>query len=133
MRCVDFKEIIKQKSSNSFEMPDDENLLRLTMESFHYIACKCEPQSLVKSVRNGERVIRDIRGGKFIAMPDEPDFNNQDEHIILDESLTYALINYVCFLISKDEAVYKKLADELINEYNANDGKEGEDEPELLY
>ena len=42
---------------------------------------------------------------------------------MIDESLTYAVINYVAFIINQD-AFYRDLALEIISDYIANDGKE---------
>ena len=42
------------------------------------------------------------------------------EHLQIDEALSYAVINYVAFLINKD-TYYRTLALEAIADYNANE------------
>ena len=59
-------------------------------------------------------------------MPDVPNFSNDKEHLQIDESLSYAVINYVAFLINKD-TYYRTLALEIIADYNANNGLEFEE------
>lgn len=126
MLSIRAKEIIFKKMSKDRQSFDDEILKAYFMESFYYVCNKCEPRVLTKSLREGnERVLRDIRGGNMIIVPDEPDFSDKNEHLMIDEALSYAVINYVCFLISKCESVeYLKLCDTIINEFISNDGKE---------
>ncbi|WP_348518111.1 hypothetical protein [Campylobacter sp. CCS1377] len=121
------KEIIAKKLSKDYNLPSDDVLKAYFMEGFYYICAKCEPQILTKTLRENHEVLRSLKNGAMIIVPDEPDFNDENEHLMIDEELSFALINYVCFLITKsEEAKYYKLCNEIINDFIANDGKDKE-------
>lgn len=134
MLCVTAKKLIIAKVKNSYKtIEDDEVLKAYFMEAFYYILSKCEPSVLLKNVEVGEKVFRNVRDNHFLIIPDEPDFSNAKEHLMIDETLCFAVINYVCFLITRcEEKDYLMLCDKIINEYVANDGKELDDEREWL-
>ena len=92
------------------------------LEAMLWTANKCTPSELLRSVEH-ERVYRNVANGFYITYPDKPNFDDEKEHIMIDESLTYAVINYVAFIINQD-AFYRDLALEIISDYIANDGKE---------
>lgn len=126
MTCIRAKEILKIRGKSGIKIPDDDILSELFLEAMLYIASKCVPSKLIRHKRefsSNTKVFRCIEGDKFICVPDKPDFSNEKEHIMIDESLTYAVVNEVLFLINKDE-LYKKRANEIIALYNANDGCE---------
>ncbi|MBZ7949695.1 hypothetical protein [Campylobacter molothri] len=134
MRCVDAKNLVIAKVKNSYKMIEDDNVLKAYfMESFYYICSKCEPSVLLRNVEEDQRIFRQVRNNHFIIIPDEPDFSNESEHLMIDESLAFAVVNYVCYLASRcEEKDFLMLCNNIINEYIANDGKELDDEREWL-
>lgn len=108
----------------SFEkkLPDDDVLASYLNQSLYYICGKCVPNELVGENSTDGNVLRFLPSGKFITIPEYPDFSNSEAHLQIDESLTYAAINYTCFLISS-RADLKVLADEIICDFIATDGE----------
>jgi hypothetical protein len=92
-------------------------------EAMLYVANKCIPNELLRSIESNERVYRNVDQNAFLTYPDRPNFNDPDEHLMIDETLTYAVINEVAFLLNQD-TYYRTLALEIIADYNANYGKE---------
>ncbi|EAL4462150.1 hypothetical protein DNT38_09040 [Campylobacter coli] len=130
MLCIMAKKLIIAKVKNSYKMIEDDEVLKAYfMEAFYYILSKCVPSVLLKNVEQGEKVFRQVRNNHFLIIPDEPDFDNEKEHLMIDEALSFAVINYVCYLITRcGEKDFLALCDKIINEYIANDGKELDDE-----
>lgn len=134
MLCSIAKKLIIAKVKNAYKMIEDDEVLKAYfMEAFYYILSKCEPSVLLKNVEENERVFRQVRDNHFLIIPDEPDFDNEKEHLTIDETLCFAVINYVCFLITRcEEKDFLTLCDKIIYEYIANDGKELDDEREWV-
>lgn len=131
MLCKIAKKLVIAKVKNSYKTDDDEVLKAYFMEAFYYILSRCVPSVLLKNIEQGKRVYRLVRDNHYLIVPDEPDFNNENEHLMIDESLSFAVVNYVCFLITRcEEKDYLFLCDKIINDYIANDGKELDDERE---
>lgn len=106
------------------KMPDDTVLSSLVFEAMYYVAGRCIPRELIKSYDDyEERVLRPVDGGRFVAIPEYPDFSKPERHLLIDDSLTYAVIYYVCFIIGRD-ANDKAMCDEIINEHIAHEGEE---------
>ncbi|OCX42606.1 hypothetical protein A7X81_04740 [Campylobacter ornithocola] len=126
MKSVLVRDIILKKMSKERTSVDDKFIKAYIMEAYYYICGKCEPSVLTKTTREDDQVLlRNTRNNAFLIVPDEPNFEDEQEHLMIDESLCYAVINYVCFLMSKGENVmYLKLCNEIINDYISNDGKE---------
>ena len=104
-------------------IPDDETLADVFFEAMLYVANKCIPNELLRSIESNERVYRNVDQNAFLTYPDRPNFSDPDEHLMIDEALTYAVINEVAFLLNQD-TYYRTLALEIIADYNANYGKE---------
>lgn len=117
------KSSITFHSSGGRKMPDDTQLAILCMQGMYYVMDKCVPDELLRIEDSEDDVYRNIEDGSFIAIPDTPDFSNAEEHLMIDESLTFAVVLYVAFLLT-DDATKKILADEIINDYQANYGRE---------
>ena len=97
MLCVKAKKIIEAKIKNSYKnIEDDEILKSYFIEAYYFVMSKCIPRVLVKNTLENERVYRQLRDNHFLIIPDEPDFSNENEHLMIDEALSFAVINYVC-------------------------------------
>lgn len=128
MKLSSINALLKSKLSTSYEFPSLDILSSYVYESMLYVCNKCEPAVLVRfntaSYDDNREKYRYTRNDSYIIIPDMPDFTNEDEHLMIDESLTFAVINYTCFLIAKDTGlIYKKLCDEIIADFIANDGR----------
>lgn len=123
MLCVRAKEIIKIKGSSGIKLPDDEILSELFLEAMLWVASKCSPNELLERYRSPNmRVFRNLSDDTFIRIPKKPNFNDENEHLEIDESLSYAVINEVLFRLNK-EPFYRQIALEIIGDYVANDAK----------
>lgn len=125
MLLAKVKEAIKKKSEDSYKLPDDETLANIVHEASLYVCSLCEPSELIRkdNVLNDKehRVFRHIENGLFIKVPEYPDFSKEMYHLQMDEALTYAVIYYACFIISKQKDMnFKALANETINIYRSN-------------
>ncbi|MGH1601563.1 hypothetical protein [Campylobacter majalis] len=123
MLCKRAKEIIKLKSASGIKLPDDEILSELFLEAMLWVASKCSPNELLERYRSPNmRVFRNLGDDVFIRIPKKPNFNDENEHLEIDESLSYAVINEVLFRLNK-EPFYRQIALEIIGDYVANDAK----------
>ena len=120
------KKTVEYRLSGAKKLPEDAHLSNLFMEALYYVATKCIPQELLREEDSDEGVLRNLEDGSFIVVPDEPDFTSTTDHLMIDEELTYACIYYACFLVSKDGSM-KQMADEIINEYISNFGREADE------
>lgn len=124
MKLSLIKSTINYKNSGGKKLPEDDVLASLIYEAMYYVAGRCVPSELVKSYSDyKERVLRPIENGNFIAIPEYPDFTKPERHLLIDEDLTYAVINYTMFLITQN-AMFKQVADEIINEHISKEGIE---------
>jgi hypothetical protein len=115
-------EHIKFRMKQSYALPDDELVISLIHEALVYIASSCEPTVLIRndgSEHHGEGILRLLSGNKTIIFPEKPDSAKPDKHLMMDEELSFAVINYVCFLLSK-QAAYLQLCDRDIALYVKN-------------
>ncbi|AQW81367.1 hypothetical protein CPIN17260_1078 [Campylobacter pinnipediorum subsp. pinnipediorum] len=119
------KEITAHLNTSGKNLPGDELLSELFLQAMFFVASKCVPSELVRRKRSSSdiRVLRNIEDECFICVPDKPNFSNKQEHLMIDEELTYAVINEVLFLINQ-EPFYRELAMQIIAQYNANNGRE---------
>ena len=121
MKLSLLKNTIQYKLSSAKKIPDDNVLASLIFEAMYYVAGRCIPSELIKSYSDyNERVLRHLDNGRFISIPEYPDFLKGDRHLLIDEDLTYAVINYTSFIITQNP-IYKQEADEIINEHIANE------------
>lgn len=123
MRVIDCKNALSYKIAGGRKLPDDEVLSNMFVEAILWVANKCVPAELLKQSYENCRVYRNIENGFFIRIPEKPNFSDENTHLMIDESLNFAVINYVAYLIEQNEA-YRRDALEIINEYNANSGRE---------
>jgi len=123
MLLTNVKKTVEYRLSGAKKLPDDAHLSNLFTEAMYYVATKCTPNELLREEDSEEEVLRNIEDGAFLVVPDAPDFTSLTDHLMIDEDLTYSCIYYVCFLVSRDVAM-KQMCDELVNEFNANYGRE---------
>jgi len=124
MKLTRVKEAIAYRNRTGHKLPDDEVLQDLLFEALIYVAQRCEPSELLSDSMGdfGGKPLRMVENGKFIKMPEYPDFSKDGRHLMIDEELTYAVINYVMFLISATPD-FKIIADEAIAIYRSNEGR----------
>ena len=122
MKLSHVKSSIAYKLSTGRKLPEDDVLASIVFEAMYYVAGRCTPRELTKSHMDyEEKVLRFLDNGRFVSIPEYPDFSKPDRHLLIDEDLTYAVIYYVCFIISRDVA-NKTMADEIINEHISKEG-----------
>ena len=120
MLCTEAKKHLSFKTTAGVKLPADDMLGSLFLEAMLFCCDKCVPTILLRHFGSEERPYRNIDKQTFICMPDIPNFSDPKEHLQIDEALSYAVINYVAFLINKD-TYYRTLALEAIADYNANE------------
>lgn len=124
MLLIHVKQAIKNKTTDSYNFPNDEELEGIIHEANLYVCGLCEPSELIRENLNFEkesRVLRHLENGLVIKVPEYPDFTNEKLHLQIDETLTFATIYYACFVISKHKNFdFKVQADEVINVYRSN-------------
>ena len=124
MLLTQVKTSIQYRLSSGKKLPDDTLLASFIYEAMYYVAGKCVPSELVRSyVDHQEKVMRPLQNGRFISVPEYPDFSKTSRHLLIDEDLTYAVIYYTCFLIGRSPED-KLMADEIINEHISKEGIE---------
>ena len=116
------KKAIEFRTHTKFKMPEDDILADIVQEATLYVANRADPAELLRSDMTDCTVIKLIEGGKVIIEPEYPDFSDTLRHLQIDELLTYAVINYACFLLTQ-EAPFKLLADEDIAMYRCENGR----------
>jgi hypothetical protein len=125
MLCTEAKKHLSFKTTAGVKLPADDMLGSLFLEAMLFCCDKCVPSVLIRRVDSEEMdseetPYRNLKEDTFICVPDIPNFSNPKEHLQIDEALSYAVINYVAFLINKD-TYYRALALEAIADYNANE------------
>lgn len=123
MLLSQIKTTITYKLSAAKKLPDDATLSAFLMEAMYYVCTKCVPNELLRQADSDDEVLRNIEDGAYIAVPDVPNMASTTDHLMMDEDLTYACINYACFIITQNP-MFKQLADEVINDFQSNYGRE---------
>ena len=119
MRCADFKKLLASKLIDARKFPNDEMLGAMSYEAMLWVANKCTPTELLRKVDINDKVYRHLDDDFFICLPDMPNFNDENEHLMIDESLTYAVMNEVAFMHTK-EPIYRQMALDIVADYVAN-------------
>lgn len=120
MLCTEAKKHLSFKTTAGVKLPADDMLGSLFLEAMLFCCDKCVPTILLRHFGSEERSYRNIDKQTFICVPDVPNFSDPKEHLQIDEALSYAVINYVAFLINKD-TYFRTLALEAIADYNTNE------------
>jgi len=115
MKLTRVKTAIDSRLASSFKVPDIEELQELVYEALQYVAMKVEPKDLLckNGADDGEKVLRPLDKDFFIKVPEYPDLTHTERHLLVDEFLSYAVINHVCLLVSGDEK-FKLFRDEIL-------------------
>lgn len=110
------KKSIEYRVSQYKKLPEDDVLQDFIQEATIYVADSCDPTELTKKIITTETILKMIENDTYIVEPEYPDFSAEDRHLNIDEILSYAVINYTCFLISGNEG-FKTLTDKAIASY----------------
>ena len=122
MLLTKIKASVQYRLSTNKKLPEDVVLQDLLHEAAIYVANRCDPAELIRPLGTDCTILKAIEGGKVIIEPEYPDFTQTARHLQIDETLSYAVINYLCFLVSKDP-MYKQLSDEDIAIYRSDFGR----------
>jgi len=120
MLATEAKKHLSFKTTAGVKLPADDMLGSLFLEAMLFCCDKCVPTILLRHFGSEERSYRNIDKQTFICVPDVPNFSDPKEHLQIDEALSYAVINYVAFLINK-ATYFRTLALEAIADYNTNE------------
>ncbi len=105
----------------SYKMPPDNVLEEKVFEALLYVATLCEPIVLLrKKYVDDDAEFRALKNGFFIAMPEYPDFTLPERQLQIDESLSYAVVNYACFMLS-GVALFDTVATRWVFAFRKND------------
>lgn len=103
-------ENIKKSLEHDYKMPEKSLLSLRIHEALVYVAMKCVPSSLVVEISSGQTMLRILPNGVGVKMPKIPDFLVSSEMLDIDESLSYAVINFVCYLLADEKRAQKFFA-----------------------
>lgn len=124
MLLTHVKSSIQYRLSGGKKLPEDTLLASFVYEAMYYVAGKCVPSELIRSYADHQdKVMRPLQNGRFVSVPELPDFSKTSRHLLIDEDLTYAVIYYTCFIIGRSPDD-KLMADEIINEHISKEGIE---------
>lgn len=133
MKLTTVKEIFETKVAvtGGLKPPTDNQLQMIAHEAMVYVATKCKPRELLQDMQHdgiGD-ILRLVEGGRYVMMPEMPDFTNTERHLQMDEDLVYAVIAKMVALYSGNERDILKNENEctrIINSYKANFNRTGE-------
>ena len=119
MKLSAVKDSITKNMQVSYAMPEDVLLAENVYEAMLYVASACEPRVLLRYMDGSSEntnLYRALPYDMYIMLPDMPDFVTSPDtvELMIDETLVYAVINYVCFLLS-GEAKYFSICEKWIN------------------
>lgn len=115
------KKSIERNMAGSFKLPDDNVLQEKIYEALLYVASSCEPLVLLrkKDVDDDEQY-RQLSDGFYLALPEYPDFQYENRHLNIDEALSFAVINYVSFMLS-NKVEFDTLCSRWVSLYRQNE------------
>ena len=112
---------ITKNMEQSYKMPEDDVLAEKVFEALLYVATECVPQVLLrKKYVDNDALYRDLKNGFFVTMPEYPDFDIADRQLMIDEALSYAVVNYTCFMLS-GIALFDTVATRWMSLFKKND------------
>jgi len=124
MLLTHVKSSIQYKLSGARKLPEDVVLASFLFEAMYYVAGKCVPNELIRSYEDHQdKVMRPLQSGRFLTVPEFPDFTKTTRHLLIDEDLTYAIIYYTIYIIGKNPDD-KAMCDDIIYEHISKEGIE---------
>lgn len=119
MKYGDFKKYLKMITPGGKVVPGDELLNPLVLQSLREVAFDAEPLLLNTKVKDKD-VIKILEDGSYILAPTVP--SNDDEEIVMDKDLIYAVANIVAskYCSLEQRKLYKDEANSIINMYQWN-------------
>ena len=119
MKYGDFKKYLKMITPGGKVVPADEFLNPLVLQSLREVALDAEPLLLNTKVKDKD-VIKILEDGSYILAPTIP--SNDDEEIVMDKDLIYAVANIVAskYCSLEQRKLYKDEANSIINMYQWN-------------
>lgn len=127
MLLKDVKTAIAKKIqiAGGLKLPSDEILEVIIHEAMIEVANRTIPVELTRNafIKTDETILRYLRDGNMVVIPEIPDLSSDKKHLQMDEDLNYAVINKVCALISKDLNSIRKFEAQtraIINTQKAN-------------
>ena len=121
MLLSDVKRAIEKGMERSYKIPDDGVLEQKIYEAILFVASQCVPQVLLRyEDGEGEPVFRKLPNKFFITLPEYPELSQVERHLMIDETLSFAVVNTVCFLLSGEEK-FNLIANRWIFLYQKND------------
>ena len=115
------KKSIEKNLTGSYKVPEDDVLEEKIYEAMLYVATQCEPSVLLRKKHVDEEAeYRSLKDGFFLVLPEFPDFTYETRHLHIDESLVYAVINYVCFMLS-GKVEFDTICSRWITSYRQNE------------
>jgi len=126
MLLTKLKKSIEYRAKSSFKPADKLLMADIIQEATIYVADKTEPAKLLgtsDSTRDILKTLEEKKDGSglfnVLFVPTYPDITSDTAVLDIDEILSYAVINYACFLLTKEDK-YKYLTDEAVGNYNCD-------------
>ena len=119
MKYADFKSYLKVIGTNKTALPEDNVLKLLLSQALKEVAIDAEPLLLNTKVKD-ENIIKILEDGSYILAPVIP--QNDDDLIIIDEELIYAVANTVLskYCTPDLKKFYRDESNSVINSYKWN-------------
>lgn len=107
--------------------PPKELIQNFIYEAMLKIASDCAPSELIRPFgaikSKNVRILRTLEDGKVVIYPDVPNIEHEEEELMIDPPLAYAVINETAFLLT-GEPIFRQLADECVGIYHKNMSKD---------
>lgn len=133
MKLTTVKEIFETKLAvtGGLKPPTTTQLQMIAHEAMVYVATKCKPRELLQDMKHDGigAILRMVEGGRYVMMPELPDFTNTERHLQMDEDLVYAVLAKMMAIYAQDMREAQKYEEEctrIINIYKANFNRVGE-------
>ena len=132
-----YKTTLSVKIKGTQPVPDDDTLAVYTYEAITYVATRTTPKVLIikNEVADADlQFLRAIENGFSIRLPEYPDFTEDTYPLDIDNELSYAVMYYTCYLITKGKsgvpdnikADYFNEAERLIAIFDSNFSRAGD-------
>jgi len=133
VKLTTVKEIFETKLAitGGLKPPTDAQLQTIAHEALVYVATKCKPRELLQDMQHDGigKILRMVEGGRYVMMPELPDFTNTERHLQMDEDLAYAVVAKMVAIYAREIREIQKYEEEctrIINIFKANFNRVGE-------